>query len=70
MSRGGPRTGAGRPSAFPRGTELERRTLLLPPDVWASLATLAERWGTTPAGAVAQLVGEANAAAVTTDRHR
>lgn len=58
MSRGGARPGAGRPSAFPRGTALVRRSVRLPPEVWSALDALAAEWGTTDDGAVARLLRE------------
>jgi hypothetical protein len=48
----------GRPSAFPRGVPLIRRSVRLPADVWAALDALAREWGTTDDGAVARLLAE------------
>ena len=56
--RGGARPNAGRPSAFPRGLPLHRRSMRLPEPVWASLDALAAEWATTDDGAVARLLSE------------
>lgn len=48
----------GRPSAFPPGTPLHRRSVRLPAEVWARLDALAREWGTTDDGAVARMLDD------------
>jgi macrodomain Ter protein organizer (MatP/YcbG family) len=61
VTRGGKRKGAGRPSAFPHGTVLHRRSVRLPAEVWTRLDALAKEWATTDDGAIARLLDEHDA---------
>lgn len=57
-SHGGSRRGAGRPSAFPRGSRLIRRSVRMPQDFWDRLDALARSWDTTDDGAIAKMLDE------------
>jgi hypothetical protein len=54
VSRGGARTGAGRPLRF--GVRTERRSLSLPPETWNALEALAIVLDVTPAQAAAMAI--------------